>query len=153
MGTIIRLRNHNASEKSDVFILDLRDGFGGAYPEYIEPFFKQGSKEAIYAKPLIVLINDGVRSGKEWISYLLKQTKRGTLIGSRTKGYFLAAQTFEIEPHRFMLYLAVKEDPSMPKLEHNGVEPDIEVQTSLPYSAGADPVLERAIQFIEQTIK
>ncbi len=139
----------HARDKSDVLILDLRDGFGGAYPEFIEPFFSQGSKEAIYSKPLIVLINDGVRSGKEWITYILKQEKRATLIGTQTKGYFLAGKPFEIQPGRFLLYLAVSEVPSAPKLEHNGVKPDIEVQFQLPYSQGADPVLEKAFQYID----
>ncbi len=139
----------DARNKSDVFILDLRDGFGGAYPEYIEPFFSQGSSDAIYSKPLVVLINDGVRSGKEWITYNLKQEKRATLIGTQTKGYFLAGKPFEIQPDRFLLYLAVQEVPSAPKLEHNGVKPDIEVQFQLPYSQGNDPVLEKAFKYIE----
>lgn len=139
----------DARDKSDVFILDLRDGFGGAYPEYIQPFFSQGSKEAVYSKPLVVLINDGVRSGKEWITYILKQEKRAVLIGTQTKGYFLAGKPFEIQPGRFLLYLAVQEDPTMPKLEHNGVKPDIEVQLQLPYSQGVDPVLEEAFKYIE----
>lgn len=139
-----------AAKKSDVFILDLRDGFGGASPEYLEPFIqKANGSGAIYDKPLIALINDGVRSGKEWITYVLKETKRVTLIGSRTKGYFLAGMPFEIRRGRFLLYLAVKEDPSMPKLEGNGVFPDIEVPFDLPYSEGRDPVLEEAIHFIE----
>lgn len=137
-----------ASIESNAFILDLRDGFGGAYPEYLDPFFKQGDKEAFYSKPLFVLINDGVRSGKEWLTYILKQRKRAILIGTRTKGYFLAGQPFEIEPNRFLLYLAVQEDPTMPKLEGNGVSPDIEVKLELKHSQGVDPVMYRALQLI-----
>lgn len=137
-----------AASRSHVFILDLRDGFGGASPEYIEPFMqKPNGSRAAYDKPLIILINDGVRSGKEWITYILKETKRATLIGSRTKGFFLAGMPFEIRKDRFMLYLAVNEDPSMPKLEGNGVFPDIQVSFDLPYSEGRDPVLDEAIKF------
>lgn len=132
-----------ASKFTDAFILDLRDGFGGAYPEYIDPFLKE-----IYTKPLVVLINDGVRSGKEWITYILKQNKRATLIGTRTKGYFLAGQPFEIDSNRFLLYLAVHEDPEMPKLEHNGVKPDFEIQQALPYSSGVDAQLAFALKFL-----
>jgi carboxyl-terminal processing protease len=135
-----------ASKKSDFFILDLRDGFGGASPDYLEPFFKQGESAAIYDKSLLVLINDGVRSDKEWISYVLKETKRATLIGSRTKGYFLGGRPIEILKNRFMLYLAVEEDVSMPKLEGIGVTPDINVSFELPYSHGHDPVLDTAIK-------
>ena len=132
-----------ASKSTDAFILDLRDGFGGAYPEYIDPFL-----ENFYTKPLVVLINDGVRSGKEWITYILKQSKRANLVGTRTKGYFLAGQPFEIDSNRFLLYLAVHEDPEMPKLEHNGVRPDFEVQQTLPYLSGADAQLAFALKFL-----
>lgn len=138
-----------ASTESDAFVLDLRDGFGGAYPEYLDPFFKQSGKEAVYSKPLFVLINDGVRSGKEWLTYILKQKKRATLIGTRTKGYFLGGQPFDIKPNRFLLYLAVQENPEMPKLEGNGVSPDIEVKLELPYSQGVDPVMYRAYELIK----
>ncbi len=137
-----------ASIESDAFILDLRDGFGGAYPEYLDAFFKQGDKKAFYSKPLFVLINDGVRSGKEWLAYILKQKKRATLIGTRTKGYFLAGQPFEIKPNLFLLYLAVEENQDMPKLERNGVFPDIKETFELPYSQGVDPVMYRAFKAI-----
>jgi carboxyl-terminal processing protease len=138
-----------AAKKSDVFVLDLRDGFGGASPEYLEPFFQRAyGSPAVYSKPLVILINDGVRSGKEWITYVLKEADRAILIGSRTKGYFLAGMPFEIRRGRFLLYLAVNEDPTMPKLEGNGIYPDIEIPFNLPYSEGRDPVLESALKYI-----
>jgi carboxyl-terminal processing protease len=132
---------------ADVFILDLRDGFGGAYPEYLEPFFPKDNQPAVYDKPLIVLINDGVRSGKEWLAHILKQTRRAVLFGTKTKGYFLNGKPYDIWPDRYLLYLAVGEDPKMPKLEGVGVPPDYNVHYSYPYSEGRDPVLEAAIKF------
>lgn len=125
---------------------------GGAGPEYIEPFFDQELQglrlQAIFSKPLVVLINDGVRSGKEWITFLLKQRRRAVLIGSRTKGYFLAGKIFDVFPGRFLLYLAVKDLPELPALENNGVHPDIFVSSQLPYSAGDDPVFRAALKFL-----
>jgi carboxyl-terminal processing protease len=137
-----------ASIESDVFILDLRDGFGGAYPEYLAPFFKQKNQNAFYSKPMIVLINHGVRSGKEWIAHILKQKGRATLIGSNTRGYFLSGQPFEIVPNRFMLYLAVQQDETKPKLENIGVSPHILFDQELEYTQGADPILNEALNFI-----
>jgi carboxyl-terminal processing protease len=142
---------HKAAQETDSFILDLRDGFGGAYPGYLNPFYDhddQGKPTSqIYSKPMVTLINDGVRSGKEWISDILKQTHRATLIGTQTKGYFLAAKIFPVVPGRFDLYLAVAKGPG-PDLEGNGVKPDIEVSFALPYSAGFDPQLERGLSFL-----
>ena len=140
------------SSSTDAFILDLRDGFGGTDPSYLNPFFDHDdaghSIRQIYSKPMVVLINGGTRSGKEWITYLFKQTKRATLVGSRTAGYFLAGMPFEIKPGMFLLYLAVSGDgPSGVNLEgkKKGVVPDIYIGFELPYSAGKDPQLEAAI--------
>jgi carboxyl-terminal processing protease len=137
-----------AASETDALILDLRDGFGGAYPAFLNPFFNhddQGKAIAqIYAKPMSALINDGVRSGKEWIADILKQTHRAKLLGSHTKGYFLAAKVFPVIKDKFDLYLAVAKGPG-PDLEGKGVIPDIEISSSLPYSNGTDLILKRAI--------
>lgn len=135
---------------TDVFILDLRDGFGGCAPSWLNPFFDhdEGGQPIpqVYAKPLVVLINGGTRSGKEWLAYIFKKTQRATLVGSRTAGYFIAGQPFEIKPGRFLLYLAVNGDgPPGVQIEGIGVAPDANVDFELPYSAGKDPQLEAAI--------
>jgi C-terminal processing protease CtpA/Prc len=96
---------------------------------------------------MVILIKDGVRSGKEWISDILKQSHRATLIGEPTKGYFLAAKLFQIVPGRFDLYLATAKGPG-PDLEGHGVPPDIEVPATLPYSAGSDPQLQRGLNLL-----
>ncbi len=144
-----------ANEAADYFILDLRDGFGGAYPAFLDPFYNHDSEgkkiSPVYTKPMIVLINQNVRSGKEWIANILQSTNRATLIGSQTKGYFLAGQLFEIVPKRFALFLAVATPPAdAPKLEANGVRPDITVDAELAYSQGRDRILERAISYIRE---
>lgn len=142
---------YKAAQETDALILDLRDGFGGAYPGYLNPFYDHDDQgrpiPQIYSKPMVTLINDGVRSGKEWISDILKQTHRATLIGTRTKGYFLAGEVFPFVPGHFDLYLAVAKGPA-PDLEGNGVKPDIEVPFALSYSAGLDPQLERGLSFL-----
>jgi carboxyl-terminal processing protease len=138
------------SADTDAFILDLRDGFGGCAPSWLNPFFDHDEAgrpiAQVYAKPLVVLINGGTRSGKEWLAFILKKTRRATLVGARTAGHFIAGQPFEIEPGRFMLYLAVNGDgPPGVAIEGIGVAPDANVDFEFPYSAGSDPQLAAAI--------
>ena len=95
-----------------------------------------------------MLINDGVRSGKEWVAHLLKIRHRGPLIGSTTGGKFLAGELFDIAKDHFALYLAVEFDPSMPDLEGEGVPPDIMVPAPVPFAQGADPELKAALEYL-----
>lgn len=138
--------------KSDCLVLDLRDGFGGAGEDYVVDFFDHdfhGKKHVpTFTKPLVVLINGGVRSGKEWITDLLKSSGRAHLVGERTAGYFIAGRYFPIVPKRYLLYLAVQRftPEGVPDLEGVGVEPHEEVPHSIPFSAGADPQLEAALK-------
>ena len=99
---------------------------------------------------MTALINQNVRSGKEWITDLLKKSKRATLIGERTKGYFLAGKLFKIIPGKYDLYLAVKKGAG-PDLEGKGVKPDIEVPQNLEYSAGYDPQLQTALAVLSKS--
>lgn len=142
---------------TDGLILDLRDGFGGAGPSWLNPFFDHDEEgraiPPLYAKPLVVLINGGTRSGKEWLAFLLQRAKRATLVGTRTAGYFVAGQPFEIGAGRFLLFLAVNGDgPPGVDIEGKGVTPEIEAKFTLPYSAGEDPPLQAALQEIATRI-
>ncbi len=141
----------SSESTSDAMILDLRDGFGGAHPGFIEPFFSEDEDSKpvrqVYTKPLVVLINEGTRSGKEWISLLLKRKKRGILIGEKTAGYFLSGKLFDIEEGHYLLYLAVDGNgPQGVDLEGKGVFPEISKPFDFKYSQGKDPQLERALQ-------
>ncbi|MBK9206168.1 MAG: hypothetical protein IPL73_27910 [Candidatus Obscuribacter sp.] len=52
-----------------------------------------------YDKPLVVLINEGSRSGKEIIAYALQKSKRAVLVGTNTAGYVVAGRLFERIDH------------------------------------------------------
>ncbi len=143
---------HDAFEKvlsspnianSDALILDLRDGYGGNSIEDVEYFYRNalntpeflmigrdgktsGSRE-YYDKPVVALINDGSRSGKELLAFSLQRAKRAKLIGTNTAGAFLAGH-FDVIDDKTALYLAVSDcTVAGTRLEGKGVAPDIVV--------------------------
>ena len=103
----------------------------------------------VYTKPMIVLINEGVRSGKEGIALSLKTLKRGKLVGTTTAGHYLAGQFFDIIPQVAALYLAVQRAPGAPDIEGKGVSPDVEVNNPLAYSEGRDAQLDAAFALLK----
>lgn len=152
----------------DGIILDLRDGYGGAWWPYLDPFFsdtadyfvartvdrednsetmKPESKthEDFYSGPLAVLINSKVRSGKEALAYQFKKSDRATLIGTTTAGAFVGGLGgFADEDRGFILYLSVfGMYLDGHKIEGKGIAPHIEVSPN--DSEHDDPPLERAI--------
>jgi carboxyl-terminal processing protease len=99
-----------------------------------------------WRKPLYILINGGTRSGKEMIAFAIKKHHLGTLIGQRTAGEVLGGSCYLL-PDESLLYLAVADvriDDQ--RLEGQGVSPDIEVPDDLPFAAGTDPQLEKALE-------
>jgi carboxyl-terminal processing protease len=136
------------------FILDLRDGYGGAWWDYLDPFFPDrqeyfeatlldgGSTERMVAEPaqnpdyfagsLVVLINAGTRSGKESLAFQFAKTRRARLIGTTTAGAFTAGMgVFSDRPQAdYLLYLSVAELRLDDKvIEGVGVTPDLQVET------------------------
>jgi carboxyl-terminal processing protease len=149
---------------ADALIWDLRDGWGGAQPEYLDLFNpraptmqvrdrsgKTGMVDVKWRKPVAMLINGGTRSGKEVLAYGFKEYRLGELVGVRTEGAVLAATAFLIGDDGLLL-LAV-EDVLVDgrRLEGVGVAPTIEVPFDLRYAAGSDPQLERAIEILSRS--
>ncbi len=132
---------------TDAMVLDLRDGFGGADLTYLEPFF-DGSQKALYAKPLVALVDGNTRGGREWLAWLLKRRGRAQLVGETTAGAFRAGKVLDVEPGRFLLYLAVADATAVPgpEPEGKGVEPDLAVARGLMYAAGSDEPLGAALK-------
>jgi carboxyl-terminal processing protease len=142
---------------ADALILDLRGGWGGARPDYLDFLFDAlprwevrgrgedwRSIDMAWRKPLVVLIDEGTRSGKEMLAWMVRRHELATLVGARTAGAVSGGRLFPLADGS-LLYLAVQEvliDGE--RLEGAGVAPHIEVQFKLPYSAGADPQLETA---------
>jgi len=157
----------------DGLILDLRDGFGAAWWNHLDPFYpdrkeyfisttvsRDGSQTTLrpepqrnpgcFSGPMVVLINEDVRSGKEALAYQFKKTKRAFLIGARTAGAFVARKGFFAdEDHGYLLYLAVKGvllDGNA--IEGQGIAPDREVAYPLEKVLPKDPQLEAALEHL-----
>ena len=157
------LLSQGALKDADALILDLRDGWGGAQPEYLDLFNARastmqvtdriGNSELVnvkWRKPVAVLINGGTRSGKEILAYGFKKYQLGELIGTRTEGAVLAASAFLIGSG--LLLLAV-EDVRVDgeRLEGAGVTPTIEVQAGAPSAGSDDAQLSREVAVLSGT--
>jgi len=140
-------------------ILDLRDGYGGnslseldffyrnpaGYPNFVS-HGRDGKTHTdimYFDKPIVAIINDGARSGKELLAFSLKRSGRAVLVGQNTAGFVLAGKYFDLG-ERAALYLAVFDCTiGGVRLEGKGVAPDIEVDDHCCQS-GKNEQLKRA---------
>ena len=145
----------------DGFVLDLRDGWGGADPSYLAMFFREVPVRESVArdgktqrfdfqirKPAVLLINGGTRSGKEGFAYGARKHRLARLVGERTAGAVLYGRPYCLGDGS-LLWLAVM-DARMDgeRLEGRGVEPDVAVPFDVRYAAGEDVQLERALELL-----
>lgn len=144
---------------ADALVWDLRDGWGGAAPDYLNVFNKNipaisminaagdtSTFDRQWRKPVVMLINEGVRSGKEILAYGFKKYEIGPVVGTKTAGAVVGGRPFILSDGS-LLYLAVASalaDGNL--LEGIGVQPDITAPFDLPYSQGKDPQLEKAVE-------
>ena len=132
---------------TDGLLLDLRDGYGGHPFGYSDVFFRpdvsweseyQNAKPLLqhtgYNKPIVVLINGGTRSAKEFFAYQMKSSRRATLVGSRTAGAFLGASFAKIGDDGLLELAAVGLKVDGLPLEERGVNPDIQVTPADSYT-------------------
>lgn len=145
---------------ADALVLDLREGWGGASPDYLNIFTRQSiamtgsgrdgesfTLRSGWSKPVVVLVNRTARSGKELLAYGFRRLEIGPVVGTATAGALVAGRLFVMDDGS-LLYLAVQDvlvDGDL-RLEGVGVAPDIEVPFDLPYAQGADPQKDRAIE-------
>lgn len=146
---------------ADALVLDIRDGWGGASPEYLNLFNRRipqltaitRDKQELYfesqwRKPVALLINGGSRSGKEVVAHGFRKYGIGPVVGERTAGAVTGGTVIPISDQS-LLYLCVMGmlvDGEV--LEGVGVAPDQEVLWPLPYAAATDPQLQRALELL-----
>jgi carboxyl-terminal processing protease len=149
------------AQSVDGFILDLRDGWGGAATHYLSVFFRdapvlesinrEGKSQAFdyqIRKPAVLLINGGTRSGKETIAYGAKKHGLARLVGERTAGAVTFGQPFCLSDGSLLLLAVADARVDGERLEGRGVSPDIEVPFDIRYADGRDPQLDRALEVL-----
>lgn len=143
----------------DAVILDLRDGWGGAGLDFLnifrEPLARTASVgrdgspqsyDGAWTRPVVIITNSGSTSGKELYAYAFKKHGFGEIVGTTTAGAVMAGTPRLLESGG-VLYLAVRDvRVDGERLEGVGVAPTIPVERPLPYAAGADPQLEKALE-------
>lgn len=150
-------------DSADALVLDIRDGWGGASPEYLNIFNQRVpqltsvgrdqqelSFKTQWRKPVALLINGGSRSGKEVLAYGFRKYGIGPVVGERTGGAVSAGTAIPVSDHS-LLYLCVsgvRVDGEV--LEGIGVAPDHEVAWPLPYAPSEDPQLQRALDLMSE---
>lgn len=145
----------------DALIWDLRDGWGGAQPEYLDIFnarapdmtFTERKGDVEYAsfkwrKPAVILANGGTRSGKEVLTYGFKKYGYGDVIGERTAGALLAGRGYMLDDATFLMVAVADVAVDGERLEQKGVDPTIPVPFDIRYAAGRDPQLDKAIEVL-----
>ena len=146
---------------ADALVWDLRGGWGGAQPQYLDLFNPRaptmkitgrngetGFVDVKWRKPVAALINEGTRSGKEVLAYGFKEYRLGELVGHRTEGAVLAATAFLIGDDGLLLLAVEDVLVDGQRLEGVGVTPTIEVPFDWRYAAGGDPQLDRAVEVL-----
>ena len=149
---------------ADALVWDLRGGWGGAQPQYLDLFNPRaptmqvkdrsgetGFVDVKWRKPVAALINEGTRSGKEVLAYGFKEYRLGELVGQRTEGAVLAATAFLIGDNGLLLLAVEDVLVDGKRLEGIGVTPTIEVPFDSRYAAGGDPQLDRAVQVLARS--
>jgi carboxyl-terminal processing protease len=110
--------------------------------------------------PLVLLVNDGSASASEIMSGALKDTKRATLIGTKTfgKGIVQRVQKFGSDGEGIKMTISEYFTPNGINIHGIGIEPDIEVE--LPEDAvgygseyyDTDVQLQKAVEVINEKI-
>jgi len=152
--------------EASALVVDLRDGWGGASPEYLNIFNRKvpvmvtasrsGDKRKYdpqWRKPVALLVNEGTRSGKEMLAYAFQKYQLGKIIGMPTAGAVLAGRPFYLSDGSLLMVAVRDVWVDGERLEGKGVRPDIQVDFPLEYAQGHDPQRARALKVLAEEIK
>lgn len=149
---------------ADALIWDLRDGWGGADPGYLDIFNprsptmivtkRSGEHDVVngkWRKPVALLINGGTRSGKEVLAHGFQKYGFCPVVGTRSAGALLAGRAFLLSNGSLLLLAVADVSVDGERLEGRGVTPLVMVPFDIRYAQGSDPQLERAIELLAHT--
>lgn len=132
----------DGGDRATPFVYRGRQGSGSPPP---------GPRNTPFRGRAAMLIDHHTRSAGEMVAWSFKEARMGPLFGATTRGHVLASQ-IEVMPGGLILQMPVaRPEAEGVILEGKGVAPDVPVPHPLPYSAGADPVLEAALAHLLRT--
>jgi len=105
-------------------------------------------------QPLVVLIDGGTASASEIVAGALSDRQRATLIGSKSFGKGSVQLVFDLSDGSSVHVTSARWlTPNHRTLDGNGLEPDIPVATTQEdIDNGRDPVLDRAVQYLQVAV-
>ncbi|MCC5022991.1 MAG: hypothetical protein J6386_09460 [Candidatus Synoicihabitans palmerolidicus] len=108
-----------------------------------------------YQGELVVLIGPGSASSAEILAHVMKHYERATLVGRSTTGVVVASQYFELrDGGRLQIGTFDYESLDGNRLEGNGVEPDLLVESTLAeVRAGRALEVEAAVDWLRAVVK
>ncbi|MBI1649789.1 S41 family peptidase [Hyphomicrobium sulfonivorans] len=159
--TLENVLSEGRLKDADALIWDLRDGWGGAQPSYLNVFNPHGPTLTLkgrtgaerivdfrWNRPVTMLVNGGTRSGKEVLAYGFKKNKFGEVVGETTAGALLAGTSFMLSDGSLLILAVQDAEVDGERLEGKGVAPSVEVPFDVRYAAGKDPQLDRALEVL-----
>jgi len=126
--------------------------FGGIGVWTIVEMFVINARDGRWRKPVVLLINEGTRSGKEVLAYGFRKYGYGKTIGTTSAGAVLAGRAFMMSNGGLLLLAVADVSVDGERLEGKGVTPLIEVPFDIRYAEGSDPQLARAIELLVKTV-
>ena len=82
------------------------------------------------------------------LAYELKTRRLGVLVGQTTAGALLPATFAKVGSDSVLMYPAFSLGKHSDAIEGKGVAPDIEVESPVPFSAGADPIRDAGMLLV-----
>lgn len=162
---LIQELQSGALKDAQALVLDLRDGWGGARLDYLEPFtgriptmsvIDRNGKEELenvrWGRPVAMLVNGGTRSGKEILADAFKRYRLGPVVGSHTAKAVLAARAFLMSDDSLLLLAVDDVVIDGRRLEGVGVEPTVAVPRRIEYANGSDPQLDKAVSILAESL-
>ena len=150
-----------ALKDAQALVLDLRDGWGGAQLEYLQPFTdrlptmsvigRHGGEDlenVRWGKPVAMLVNGGTRSGKEILADAFRRYRLGPVVGSHTAKAVLGARAFLMSDGSLLVLAVADVRIDGRRLEGVGVEPTVSVPRQIEYANGRDPQLDEAVSIL-----
>lgn len=156
--------------KVEGIILDLRGNPGGELESAVEvadyfvpqgPIvfikYRSGEEEIFEADkdfinlPLIVLVDGNSASASEIVAGAIKDTKSGTLVGTKTFGKGVVQSLYELQNKAGLKLTTGKYlTPAKHDINKKGIEPDIKLEA--PQDAKEDVQLEKAVEIMQNKI-